>query len=245
MRHQWKNSVNSVLLEATRVEDGKALVVLSGGQDSITCLFWALKKYKEVVAINFSYGQRHDKETIIAFGICNSLGVSFLNLDITSIMGVTKSALLEKDSDISKIGDNGLPASFVPNRNQLFLTLAHSYAQTMGCVSIITGVCQTDNSGYPDCRSRFICNLEKVLYLGSEKEIIIETPLMWIDKADTFYLAEKLGALKYVLHDSMTCYEGNETMNDFGKGCGVCPACTLRKAGYIEYLKRYHNGGIS
>ena len=134
----------------------------------------------------------------------------------------------------------GLPASFVPNRNQLFLTLAHSYAQRVGASYLVTGVCETDYSGYPDCRLEFIKSLEHTTNLGSAEGIKILTPLMNLDKADTFRLAQLLGGLDTVIDDTITCYNGDKTMHDWGMGCDNCPSCELRKKGFNEFIERYH-----
>lgn len=218
--------------------DANAIVVLSGGQDSVTCLYWAKEKFEKVYAINFRYGQRHGQETEYAKNVCDKIGVSFVSVNIEALMEVNQSALLDKTSDINKTGAKGLPSSFVPNRNQIFLTIAHSYAQKLGCDYLVTGVCQTDYSGYPDCRREFIDSLEKTTNLGSDDHIKILTPLMYLDKADTFQLAEELGCLEVIVNDTITCYNGDETINDWGKGCGECPSCGLRKKGYYEFIDR-------
>lgn len=215
----------------------KAVVVLSGGQDSTTCLFWAKSNFEEVFAINFSYGQRHEEETKVAEKLCASLGIVFTHIDISNMFKISKSGLLDKSTNLSETGEKGLPNSFVPNRNQVFITLAHSLAQTLGCDSIVTGVCQTDYSGYPDCREVFIKRLEEVSNLGSMSNIRIHTPLMFLTKAKTFKLAEKLGCLDIIVNETLTCYEGSNTLNDWGKGCGECPACILRKEGYYEFIE--------
>lgn len=221
--------------------DGDAIVILSGGQDSVTSLFWAFEKFDRVYGLNFSYGQRHSQETKIAKDICNKLAVPFKSINLEGVMGeITSSALLESTSDINKKNKKGLPVSFVPNRNQIFITFAHSLAQKYGCDYLVTGVCQTDYSGYPDCRRDFIDILERATNMGSDDNIKIITPLMYLDKADTFRLAEELGCLPTVLQETMTCYNGDETKHDWGMGCDNCPACNLRKNGYGEFIKRYH-----
>lgn len=226
------NSINNKLT-------GRALVVMSGGQDSATCFFWAKKKFKEVHVISFDYGQRHSAELDRVRDLCELSRTPLLIVNLeTMFSAITKSALLDKTSDIGEI-INGLPASFVPNRNQIFLTLAHTMAQKIGAEHLITGVCETDFSGYPDCRRNFIDCLQYTTNLGSKASITIHTPLMYLDKADTFRLAEKIGVLDDIIHRTLTCYEGDLKLNEWGMGCGECPACKLRQQGYEEYKRRY------
>jgi len=219
-----------------------AVVSISGGQDSVTCLHWAIQHFEQVSAISFHYGQRHGAEVEQAQLICDRLNINLKKLDITEIMAISKSGLTDDSTDLTALNADGLPNSFVPNRNQMFLTIAHSYAQLVGADNLVTGVCQTDYSGYPDCRNVFIKSLEHTLSLGSGKNIEIHTPLMWLDKADTFRLALDLGCLASILTETMTCYEGDTTKNGFGMGCGKCPACVLRKNGYEEFNNRLNNG---
>jgi len=215
----------------------KAVVIFSGGQDSTTCLFWAKNRYKEVEAITFNYGQKHSVELIQAGLICKSIGVKQTIIDISFLNTIVDSALTS-NGDVNKINSKGLPDSFVPNRNQLFITLAHAYAQKIGADVLVMGVCQTDYSGYPDCREIFIDSVEKTTNLGSESNIYIETPLMHLTKAQTFKLAEDESCLQEILKLSHTCYNGDHhTWNDWGYGCGKCPACELREKGYNEYIK--------
>lgn len=213
----------------------KAVVIFSGGQDSTTCLFWALKEYDVVEAITFVYGQKHKIETSFAAEICAKAKVKHTIVDLSFMDKVNESALIS-NGDVNVLNKQGLPASFVPNRNQLFITIAHMLAQKIGADTLVTGVCQTDYSGYPDCRAQFIKELESVSNLGSNQMIGIVTPLMFRTKAQTFELAEKVGCLKEVIELSHTCYEGDHsTFHDWGYGCGICPACELRKKGWIEY----------
>lgn len=217
----------------------KALVVLSGGQDSVTCLGVAIKENDEVAAISFNYGQRHDVELAAAEAICSDLDIPWIDVDFGFIKGLVTSALLNPSMDIKEkhAYKKDLPASFVPNRNTFFLTAAHAYAQEIGANKIYTGVCQTDYSGYPDCRDWFIRLLEKTLNVGYETDISIITPLMFLTKAQTFKLAKDVGFLNIVLHRSVTCYNGDLShMNDWGFGCGECPACKLRSRGWKEFL---------
>jgi len=214
-----------------------ALVVLSGGQDSITCLGLALHMYDEVRAISFSYGQRHEVELGCARTVADRYGVP-LRIVALPLNEIVSSALTGGgDVNAPHIHKPGLPASFVPARNALFLTMAHGYAQTIDAGTIITGVCETDFSGYPDCRHGFIRALEATLNIGYEADIQIKTPLMYLDKAATFALADRVGFLATVLGDSHTCYEGDhKTEHKWGFGCGACPACKLREAGWAKYL---------
>lgn len=217
----------------------KALVVFSGGQDSTTCLGYALKKYDEVETVTFLYGQKHSQEIEIAKKIADEYSVKLHTIDLSFFKDISVSALTG-DGDMN--GEHplrkSLPASYVPNRNALFLTIAHAMAQTIGADVVITGVCETDFSGYPDCRQVFITQLEKSLNLGAESSIKIETPLMYLTKAQTWELAEEVGFLETVRVKTLTCYNGVETMNQWGMGCGECPSCKLRAKGYYEYIEK-------
>jgi 7-cyano-7-deazaguanine synthase len=213
-----------------------AVVIFSGGQDSTTCLYWAIKQFGEgnVEAITFSYGQKHSIEVEMSKEICELEKVKQTIIDISFLNELVESALTS-NGDVNKKNDKGLPASFVPNRNQLFITLAHAYAQKIGAENLVTGVCQTDYSGYPDCRDEFITLLEMTTNKGSDSHLRIHTPLMWLDKKETWLLAEELNCLEQVVKLSHTCYNGNRTyLQSWGYGCNDCPACELRKKGYIE-----------
>jgi len=215
----------------------KAIVIFSGGQDSTTCLYWAINRYKEVEAITFNYGQKHSIELEQAKIICEKENIKHTIIDMSFLNTIVESALTS-NGDINQVNKKGLPTSFVPNRNQIFITLAHSFAQKIGAETLITGVCQTDYSGYPDCRESFIKAIEWSTNLGSQENIKIETPLMYLTKAETFLLAEKEKCLIEVINLSHTCYNGDRTnLHIWGYGCGECPACELRKKGYIEYSK--------
>lgn len=218
----------------------KALVILSGGQDSITCLGVALKNHDKVEAISFDYDQRHVAELNAAELICASKGVKWACVKLPFFKDLVTSALLDHDMDINASHGYkpGLPASFVPNRNAVFLTLAHAYAQEIQADTIYTGVCQTDYSGYPDCREIFIKGIEEALNIGYETSIRIVTPLMFLTKAETFALARDVGFLEDVLEHSVTCYNGDifqRYRNQWGYGCGECPACKLRSKGWEEF----------
>jgi len=213
----------------------KAVVIFSGGQDSTTCLYWAKQKFDIVEAITFNYGQKHSIELECSKKICEKEQVKQTIVDISFLDTLVESALTS-NGDVTKINEKGLPASFVPNRNQLFITLAHAYAQKIGAGSLVTGVCQTDYSGYPDCRQDFITQIIKATNMGSDSEIAICTPLMNLTKAETWELAKEVGCLENVRLDSHTCYNGDRSnLHEWGYGCDNCPACELRKKGYLEF----------
>jgi len=219
----------------------KAVVIFSGGQDSTTCLFWALNRYDVVEAITFNYGQKHSIELECAKTICEKVNVKQTIIDISFLNTIVESALTS-NGDVNVINDKGLPASFVPNRNQLFITLAHAYAQKIGAQTLVTGVCQTDFSGYPDCRLDFIQSIRSTTNLGSASNIQIETPLMHLTKAETFKLAQDEKCLDEVIELSHTCYNGDRSKLHFwGYGCGDCPACLLREKGYLEFSENLSN----
>lgn len=211
----------------------KAVVVFSGGQDSTTCLVQALKQYDEVHAITFDYGQRHKLEIEIAERLCQQLGVTAHKvMDVGLLNELAISSLTRDDIPVShELQDNGLPNSFVPGRNILFLTLAGIYAYQIGATHVITGVCETDFSGYPDCRDEFVKSLNQSLVLGMDRNFTIETPLMWLNKAETWALADQFNALDLVRNHTLTCYNGI-----IGDGCGDCPSCDLRRVGLEDYL---------
>jgi len=215
----------------------KAVVLLSGGQDSVTCLGWALAHFTEVVAISFDYGQKHLIELATGDLVAKALSVErhVFKTDILSQLG---DSALVTGGDVTQPHPHkeGLPASYVPNRNAFMLTTAHALAQKIGAETIVAGMCETDYSGYPDCRLDFIQIIEQALNSGSEADICIETPLMHLDKAQTFQLADDLGIIELVVEDTVTCYNGDmDTRNPWGGGCGECPACELRAAGYEKY----------
>lgn len=216
----------------------KAVVVFSGGQDSTTCLGWALNRFELVECITFNYGQKHSIELTQAAAICAKLEIKHIVVDISFLNTLVDSALTS-DGNVNEAHPRlkHLPASFVPNRNALFLTLAHAYAQKIGANTVVTGVCETDFSGYPDCREVFIKSLQESLHLASDVLIKIETPLMFIDKAGTFKMAKDEGVLDLVIEMSHTCYNGIREMHEWGAGCGECPACKLRQKGYQDYLE--------
>ena len=204
----------------------KSLVVFSGGQDSTTCLFYAKKHFKEVELVTFNYGQRHDTEIEVAKKIAKEQNLKHHILDMSLL-----SQLELKIED----NDDGIPNTFVPARNLLFLSFAGALAYQIHAKHIITGVCETDFSGYPDCRDSFIKSMNVTLSLSMDKDFVIHTPLMWLDKAQTWALSDKLGVLDYIRHNTLTCYNGI-----IGDGCGECPACHLRARGLKHYLE--HKG---
>ncbi|WP_214754876.1 7-cyano-7-deazaguanine synthase QueC [Exiguobacterium sp. s16] len=205
----------------------KALVVFSGGQDSTTCLFWAKQQFSHVEAVTFAYGQRHDAEIEVAKEIAAELEVPHHVLDLSLLGQLTSNALTRHDLDI----DNAdVPNTFVDGRNHLFLSFAAVMAKQLGMHHIVTGVCETDFSGYPDCRDQFVKSLNVTLNLAMDYPFVIDTPLMWLDKKQTWELADRLGAFDYVKERTLTCYNGI-----LGSGCGECPACVLRQNGLAAY----------
>ncbi|OOO00076.1 MAG: 7-cyano-7-deazaguanine synthase QueC [Epulopiscium sp. Nele67-Bin004] len=210
----------------------KAIVVFSGGQDSTTCLFWAIENFAEVVTVSFDYGQKHSLELECAKQIADELGVEHHVLDMMLLNQLAPNALTRSDIQITQ-EDGELPSTFVEGRNMLFLTFAGVFAKVRGAKHIVTGVCETDFSGYPDCRDIFVKSLNVTLNLAMDYNFVVHTPLMWLDKAQTWELADNLGKLDYIRQNTLTCYNGVK-----GDGCADCPACHLRKKGLDEYLKR-------
>jgi 7-cyano-7-deazaguanine synthase len=232
----------------TTLDPNKALVLFSGGQDSTTCLAWALNRYAHVETVGFDYGQRHASELDARPRVLAQIRTIYpdwaqklgddhmLPLDVLKAIG---GSALTDDMAI-EMGANGLPTSFVPGRNILFLTAAAALAYRRGVGTLVGGMCETDFSGYPDCRNDTIKAAEAALNLGMEAGFRIETPLMWIDKAKSWALAEKLGGkelLALIVEETVTCYEGDHSnRHDWGYGCGKCPACDLRQKGYEKYV---------
>jgi len=212
--------------------DDKVLVVFSGGQDSTTCLFWAKREFKEVYAVSYRYGQKHEIEVALAQKIAEKAGVPFEVMDIPLVGQLGHNSLTDSsmvmDQEVPK---KGLPNTFVPGRNMFFLSIAAVYARERGIRHLVTGVSQTDYSGYPDCRDAFIKSLNVTLNLAMDYQFVLHTPLMWIDKAQTWELADQLGVLDLVRNDTLTCYNGIQ-----GDGCGHCPSCKLRNQGLQKYL---------
>ena len=209
----------------------KAIVIFSGGQDSTTCLFQAIAEYgkENVETMTFQYGQRHSIELEKAKWIAQDLGVKQTFIDTSIIKAITHNALMDENMHIEQ-KDNKLPNTFVDGRNALFLLYAAIYAKGQGIQDIITGVCETDFSGYPDCRDVFIKSMNVTLNLAMDYQFNIKTPLMYLTKAQTWQLADELGVLDYVRNYTHTCYEGVDG------GCSQCPSCILRDKGLKEYL---------
>lgn len=209
----------------------EALVVLSGGQDSATCMAWAATVFDRVHAISFDYGQRHRRELQSAAAIADLFGASLTLVGVDSLRSNPASGLTSSDIDVKEVDPTtSLPKSFVPGRNLIFLTSAASIALSRGIHDIVTGVCQTDFSGYPDCRRDTVDALERAINLGNAGlgSVRIHTPLMYLTKAETVSLAKRLPLGWDAVAKSWTCYEGGE------KPCGVCPACQLRIKGFVE-----------
>ncbi|MBP6123267.1 MULTISPECIES: 7-cyano-7-deazaguanine synthase QueC [Providencia] len=213
----------------------RAVVVFSGGQDSTTCLIQALKNYDEVHCVTFDYGQRHRFEIEVAQKLSQHLGATaHKTLDVTLLNELAVSSLTRDNipvPDFNESESSSLPSTFVPGRNILFLTLAAIYAYQVQAEAVITGVCETDFSGYPDCRDEFVKSLNHAVNLGLAKDIRFETPLMWLDKAQTWALADSFGHLQTIREQTLTCYNGIQ-----GDGCGECAACHLRSKGLNYYL---------
>jgi 7-cyano-7-deazaguanine synthase len=225
-----------------------ALVLFSGGQDSTTCLAWGLARFRTVETIGFDYGQRHAVELACRGRVLDRLRDGFpvwegrLGQDhlvtLDGLKTVSETALT-RDLEI-EITQSGLPNTFVPGRNILFLTYAAAVAYRRGLKYLVAGMCETDYSGYPDCRDDTIKAVQVALNLGMERRFVIETPLMWRDKAATWALAERLGGtplVEMIIEETHSCYLGDRShRHDWGYGCGTCPACTLRAQGYARYL---------
>lgn len=234
-------------------QDG-ALVLFSGGQDSAACLAWALSRFQNVETIGFGYGQRHAIELscrepvrqglasggFAGQGWAGRLGPDHL-IDLTASMAGLGATALTAETAIA-MTDEGLPNTFVPGRNLLFLTYAAAIAYRRGLRRIVAGMCETDFSGYPDCRDDTIKAMQLALNLGMNRRFVLETPLMWIDKAETWELAHVLGGqalVDLIVERTHTCYLGDRSLrHDWGYGCGTCPACALRAAGWRAWLGR-------
>lgn len=224
-----------------------ALVLFSGGQDSATCLAWALARFGRVETIGFDYGQRHRAELDVRAEVRDAVAAALPEgsarlgpdhmVDL-GVLGEISETALTRETEIA-MRDDGLPNTFVPGRNIIFLTFAATLAYRRGLKHIVGGMCETDYSGYPDCRDDTIKALQAALNLGMDSRFVLETPLMRLTKAETWELAERLGGADLVaaIRDrTLSCYMGDTaTWNDWGMGCGKCPACDLRRTGYIEY----------
>lgn len=227
--------------------DTSALVLFSGGQDSTICLAHALTRYDRVETVGFDYGQRHAVELECRPEIIASLKSRFPDwagklgqdhvCDVSVLSDISDTAMTS-DTEI-EIAENGLPNTFVPGRNLLFLTLAGAIAWRRGITTLVGGMCETDYSGYPDCRRETMDAQELTLARGMDRPYSIETPLMWLDKAETWELAETIGGqalVDLVIEQTHTCYLGDRThRHEWGYGCGTCPACELRAKGYEKW----------
>jgi 7-cyano-7-deazaguanine synthase len=229
-------------------ESVTALVLFSGGQDSTVCLGWALERFERVETIGFDYGQRHRVELDVRPKIREKIAVikpewkarlgddHVLKLDALAAISETA---LTRDVEI-EIGANGLPTTFVPGRNLIFLAYAGALAYRRGASHLVAGMCETDYSGYPDCRNESVQSMARALARGMVKELLIETPLMRIDKAQTLAMAPKIGGdafIRLVVDDTHSCYLGDRShRHDWGYGCGKCPACQLRAQGWEKWI---------
>jgi 7-cyano-7-deazaguanine synthase len=240
-----------------KLDDNGALVLFSGGQDSTTCLAWALNKFKRVETIGFDYRQRHVVELACRENIRRELAQEFpdwierLGVDHTidlGVLGKISETALTRNVEIAML-ENNLPSTFVPGRNILFLTFAACVAYRRGLKHIVGGMCETDYSGYPDCRDDTIKSLQASLNLGMEARFVLHTPLMWIDKSQSWDLAGQLGGsvlVNLIVEHTHTCYQGDRSRrHDWGFGCGACPACVLRRDGFLQYKAREITGGPS
>ena len=213
--------------------DEPALVVLSGGQDSTTCLFWAQRHFAAVHALSFTYGQKHVLEVELARALAAKAGATFEAMDLPLVGQLGRNALTDTSIAMDETKPaGGPPNTFVPGRNLFFLSVAAVYARERSIRHLVTGVSQTDYSGYPDCRDNFVKSLNVTLNLAMEAQFVIHTPLMWLDKCQTGALADELGVLDVVRRETLTCYNGIP-----GDGCGHCPACQLRREGLEKYLR--------
>ena len=224
-----------------------ALVLFSGGQDSTVCLAWALERFETVETVGFQYGQRHAVELDVRPAVraalsgldarwAQRLGDDHM-IDLASLGQISDTALTR---DVAmEMADNGLPTTFVPGRNLVFLTFAAALAYRRGARHLVAGMCETDYSGYPDCRDDTIKAMQVALTLGMDRRFVVHTPLMWIDKAATFALAQEIGGerlVQAVVELTHSCYRGDRSRrHDWGYGCGECPACELRAAGYVKW----------
>jgi len=224
------------------MRDDAALVLFSGGQDSATCLAWALDRFAHVETLGFDYGQRHRVELDVREAFRDAVAGDRLVPDHVlklDALGAISDTALTREAEIA-MGAEGLPNTFVPGRNLVFLTFAAALAYRRGLKHIVAGMCETDYSGYPDCRDDTIKALQVALNLGMERRFVLHTPLMWLTKGDTWRMAESLGGpalVQAVVEHTHTCYLGDRThRHPWGFGCGTCPACELRAKGWQDYL---------
>ena len=223
---------------------GKAFILLSGGQDSFACLLWAEEQFREREALSIDYGQRHIKEVKYAQEIARRLSVPHTVYAAGDLLKATATSSLlgkEESHNRSHVATESLPASFVPNRNGLLLSIAasHAYRQKERPIHLVIGACETDYSGYPDCRDTYLKAKAVELSLGLDCPVYIHAPLMWINKAGVFAMIRDGGRLEEVREWTLTCYDGEETLHPWGRGCGACPACRLRKNGFATFSKTH------
>jgi 7-cyano-7-deazaguanine synthase len=235
---------------APDVSSDNGLVLFSGGQDSTVCLAWALERFSGVETVGFDYGQRHKIELDVRPRIRERLAAlkpdwktrlgedHVIKLD--ALAAISDSALTRETT--IELADNGLPTTFVPGRNLIFFSFAGALAYRRGARHIVAGMCETDYSGYPDCRDDTVKAMQVALGLGMDRRVVIDTPLMWIDKAATFAMAEEIAGqpfLDLVVEDTHSCYLGDRTQrHDWGYGCGGCPACQLRRQGFATFMSQ-------
>jgi 7-cyano-7-deazaguanine synthase len=227
-----------------------ALVLFSGGQDSTVCLAWALTRFARVETVGFAYGQRHAVELEVRPRIRERMAALHPDwqarlgddhmVELDALAAISDTALTRETA--IEIADNGLPTTFVPGRNLIFFCFAGALAYRRGARHLVAGMCETDYSGYPDCRDDTVKAMQVALSLGLDKRLAIHTPLMWIDKADTFAMADELGGpplLDLIVEETHSCYLGDRThWHDWGFGCGECPACQLRAQGFAKFRSR-------
>jgi 7-cyano-7-deazaguanine synthase len=235
------------MTETSGAAESAALVLFSGGQDSATCLAWALDRYERVETVGFDYGQRHRVELDCRTRLIEGLRAGFPDwsgrlgadhvLDIP-VLGQISDTALTREAEIVA-GEGGLPSTFVPGRNLLFFALAGALAWRRGARHLVAGMCETDYSGYPDCRDDTVKAMQVALTLGLDRRVAIHTPLMWIDKAGTWAMADAMGGdalVGLILEESHSCYLGDRaTRHGWGYGCGACPACALRRGGWERW----------
>ena len=235
---------------APDVSSDNVLVLFSGGQDSTVCLAWALQRFARVETVGFDYGQRHAVELAVRPRIRDRLVA--LNSDwharlgedhlikLDALAAISDSALTRETA--IEIADSGLPTTFVPGRNLIFFSFAGALAYRRGARHIVAGMCETDYSGYPDCRDDTVKAMQVALTLGMDRRVTLHTPLMWVDKAATFAMAEEIGGqalLDLVVEETHSCYLGERARrHDWGYGCGECPACKLRRQGFAAFMQR-------
>jgi len=235
------------MTDHVETSSARALLLFSGGQDSTVCLAWALERFAHVETIGFDYGQRHSAELEARETVRAEIAKAFPDwgarlgedhmLALPTLAQISDTALT-RDAEIT-MTDAGLPSTFVPGRNILFFTYAAALGYRRGIADLVGGMCETDYSGYPDCRNETLQSLARTLTLGMDRDVMIHTPLMWIDKAGTWAMAQELGGdalVDLIAEHTHTCYVGDRTQrHDWGYGCGKCPACELRAIGWREW----------